>query len=688
LHEDLNKVLKKPLVEKDESKRDDLIKSNDCWIGFLRRNQSILVDLLYGQYKSTLYCPNEKCGNISTTFDPFLSLSLPLVAYTHPYFIESYFIFFDTNVLPIKLRIPFTTECTIMAFRNKVSLLLNIHPFSFIIGKLDNGSFENFLASSNLLGKGYGQERTMYLIQIDPSLFYSKENKFYNGVYEARDYTKLASEVKANDEIKEKIFSEDYEENEEGKTKESICYYSKNYSGNSPAAVASNFPTPESRDLLINVDENYGFDDNYLKVLMFLKSHDEYSNNTNIRKRIIFPRIIYINKNWTTVDVHLKVFEFFLPILDKYEKKNNSDYENNFEKATLMEKFEYFFKKYDTDHNNDNVEYQKQAGFPYRIRIKNINNFHFENCYYCNRQKCDDCFFPYNNQMTINEIVKKIPTNDGLEMDNTYLYLKECQKYNAVKNKDFSFEITFLPKLLQAVKELNEFEDLSFTSYKKLGEKRIKIDDCFKLFVKLETLKENNEWYCSQCKDHQKADKRMEIYKAPKVLVIHLKRFSSHQKIDTLVDFPIYNLDLNSYVKSKDHNEELNYDLFAISNHYGGLGGGHYIAFAKNHISNRWFKFDDSSVYEISEGDLITSSAYVLFYRRRSNNPEEIEKLYNKPFINYEDLVSNNNCVNVGNTVELNGEGNTTVEMVIDQISSIPQVSNERMEEEFKNNSS
>ena len=29
------------------------------------------------------------------------------------------------------------------------------------------------------------------------------------------------------------------------------------------------------------------------------------------------------------------------------------------------------------------------------------------------------------------------------------------------------------------------------------------------------------------------------------------------------------------------------YDLYAISNHYGGLGGGHYTAFAKN--GDQWF---------------------------------------------------------------------------------------------------
>jgi len=46
------------------------------WKGFLARNQSIIVDLMYGQLRSTVRC--LECGNISITFDPFLTLSLPV----------------------------------------------------------------------------------------------------------------------------------------------------------------------------------------------------------------------------------------------------------------------------------------------------------------------------------------------------------------------------------------------------------------------------------------------------------------------------------------------------------------------------------------------------------------------------------------------------------------------------------
>ena len=64
----------------------------------------------------------------------------------------------------------------------------------------------------------------------------------------------------------------------------------------------------------------------------------------------------------------------------------------------------------------------------------------------------------------------------------------------------------------------------------------------------------------------------------------------------------------------KDHSI---YDLFAVSQHYGETGGGHYTAICKN--GNNWYKYDDSIVTKIIPKAAVTSAAYVLFYRRRTD---------------------------------------------------------------------
>ena len=59
------------------------------------------------------------------------------------------------------------------------------------------------------------------------------------------------------------------------------------------------------------------------------------------------------------------------------------------------------------------------------------------------------------------------------------------------------------------------------------------------------------------------------------------------------------------------------YDLYGVVNHYGTMGGGHYTAYCKNFLNNRWYEFDDSRVSEIRSKDAVSENAYVLFYRLR-----------------------------------------------------------------------
>lgn len=73
------------------------------------------------------------------------------------------------------------------------------------------------------------------------------------------------------------------------------------------------------------------------------------------------------------------------------------------------------------------------------------------------------------------------------------------------------------------------------------------------------------------------------------------------------------------------------YDLFAVSNHFGGLGGGHCIplfnvdtAYTFNTIDQRWYNCDDSHVSEVN-GNVVTKAAYLLLYRKRDTNNVDLK---------------------------------------------------------------
>ncbi|KAE9616789.1 putative ubiquitinyl hydrolase 1 [Lupinus albus] len=124
--------------------------------------------------------------------------------------------------------------------------------------------------------------------------------------------------------------------------------------------------------------------------------------------------------------------------------------------------------------------------------------------------------------------------------------------------------------------------------------------------------------YCPRCKEHRQASKKLDLWRLPEVLVIHLKRFQYSRfmknKLETYVNFPVDNLDLSAYI-SYGNDKPYRYMLYAISNHYGSTGGGHYTAFV-HHGGDQWYDFDDSHVHPISKEKIKSASAYVLFYRR------------------------------------------------------------------------
>lgn len=161
------------------------------------------------------------------------------------------------------------------------------------------------------------------------------------------------------------------------------------------------------------------------------------------------------------------------------------------------------------------------------------------------------------------------------------------------------------------------FETFMYLSLPLASTSKCSLQDCLRLFSKEERLTDNNKVFCRHCKAHRDSTKKLEIWKVPPILLVHLKRFSYEgrwkQKLQTSVDFPLDSLDLAQYVIGPKQNLK-KYCLYGVSNHYGGLDGGHYTAYCKNAIKQRWYKFDDHEVSELSTSSVKSSAAYILFY--------------------------------------------------------------------------
>lgn len=120
------------------------------------------------------------------------------------------------------------------------------------------------------------------------------------------------------------------------------------------------------------------------------------------------------------------------------------------------------------------------------------------------------------------------------------------------ENEEIQFQKSGdLPKIILKWKSAENFipikesemlveRELNLTSSIKTGNE---LQDCLNMFTAREQLDENDSWYCPKCKEHRRAFKKLDLWKFPKILIVHLKRFNysrfSREKTDTEITIPV-----------------------------------------------------------------------------------------------------------------------------------------------------
>ena len=182
-------------------------------------------------------------------------------------------------------------------------------------------------------------------------------------------------------------------------------------------------------------------------------------------------------------------------------------------------------------------------------------------------------------------------------------------------------------------------------------QKLLSLDDCLEIFCREELLTNENQWYCPKCEEHVDAKKKFDLWTLPPILIVHLKRFKHHQvhqfhnnnsytrttrghyghqtrsrvtKLNKKIDFPFKNWKPSL----KRNGNDPSYDLYAVSNHFGGYGRGHYTSFAMNRIDDEWYEFNDSLTKKVDESHIQRNNdaAYVLFYNQTENSNNEVQR--------------------------------------------------------------
>ena len=373
----------------------------------------------------------------------------------------------------------------------------------------------------------------------------------------------------------------------------------------------------------------------------FFFCHDIMNENENIYIPVYFkdkkgvsefPRIIMVSdKDCTMNDLRKKIYFNFRKLILSPFKQDNEDSDDlsnkifDYTKDVSIEDgpiFDLIDKEYKIMFNskeNSSDEINERINnfindIPFQIFLtKNIGERDSDRIYMINKNN----FFNLSN-----EFIEFLDIKSYNEPITNLLIFMEEKEYNIVVefNTESNYINRKLYKLNNCISNKLMYNEIEEGKESDSDSGIITLKKCFNLFSSEEKLKENDEWFCPHCKNHVLANKKMELYYTPKILIICFKRFIKHstywEKNEENIIFPINNLDMKEFIVGPDKDHSV-YDLFAVSEHYGGTGFGHYTAMCKNF--DKWYSYNDSSVHETSESNISPSAAYVLFYRRRTD---------------------------------------------------------------------
>ncbi|KAL2803857.1 ubiquitin carboxyl-terminal hydrolase 19 isoform 10, partial [Daubentonia madagascariensis] len=620
LHEDLNRIQNKPYTETvDSDGRPDEVVAEEAWQRHKMRNDSFIVDLFQGQYKSKLVCP--VCAKVSITFDPFLYLPVPLPQKQKV--LPVFYFAREPHSKPIKFLVSVSKEnSSASEVLDSLSQSVHVKPENLRLAEVIKNRFHRVFLPSHSLDTVSPSDTLLCFELLSPEL--AKERVVVLEVQQRPQVPSIPISKCAACQRKQ--------QSEDEKLKRCTRCYRVGYCNQ----LCQKTHWPDHKGLCRPENIGYPFLVSvpasrltYARLAQLLEGYARYS--VSVFQPPFQPGRMALESQGPGCTTLLSTNS-----LEPGDSERDSIQPPELQLVTPVAE--------------GNTGVPRVWAAPDRGPVPSTSGISSEmlasgpievgSLPACERVSRPEAAVPgYQhpseamNAHTPQFFIYKIDASNREQRledrGETPLELgDDCSLALVWRNNERLQEF-----VLVASKELECAEDPgSAGEAARAG--HFTLDQCLNLFTRPEVLAPEEAWYCPQCKQHREASKQLLLWRLPNVLIVQLKRFSFRSfiwrdKINDLVEFPVRNLDLSKFCIGQKEEQLPSYDLYAVINHYGGMIGGHYTACARlpnDRSSQRsdvgWRLFDDSTVTTVDESQVVTRYAYVLFYRRR-NSPVE-----------------------------------------------------------------
>jgi ubiquitin C-terminal hydrolase len=237
-------------------------------------------------------------------------------------------------------------------------------------------------------------------------------------------------------------------------------------------------------------------------------------------------------------------------------------------------------------------------------------NYNITQC--CN---CNKCIYNFQTYFFINfplEEVRKYKIENINQQQNNYnMYNSQNQFNYFMMNPQIQFN------------NYNMFPQNQFIMNQQIqmnnNINEVNILDCFDYDEKLNYMSGENQMYCNYCRVNSDCLLKTNLYTGPEVLILILNRGKGIE-----FNVKIYfteELDLSNYIEDKESGYM--YKLIGVITHLGESSmSGHFIAYCKDPINGKWYKYNDAIVDEVNDfkKEVIDfAMPYLLFYEKIKN---------------------------------------------------------------------